>query len=167
LPLQIVLDGDVYASVISPGDEPKFQVNLSSGQHECYVKIILNNENKSLCSNTLVKYPNEMKKFKLKRLSSIERDDERFAKSNIFTTHYSRSTPSGKCLLEDTAMPVHSRLVKDDLPAIKLNVQSIGPTSFVVNWYHETPMTDGLFVALYEVRLPGVSARNNVKSHHQ
>jgi hypothetical protein len=49
------VDGEQYGELISPHDEPKFQMDLPSGEHECYLTVIPKDKDQEIYqSNILV-----------------------------------------------------------------------------------------------------------------
>ncbi|CAF4290598.1 unnamed protein product, partial [Adineta steineri] len=90
----IIVDKKPYGGLISPQDEPKFQVNLASGKHECYLEIILKDKN------------------------------EEILKSNVLNINVSstglKSQPQQKKEPLDTF--IHKVVEQNDLPIPKLNV---------------------------------------------
>jgi hypothetical protein len=50
-----MVDGESYGELIEPNEEPKFQINLSPGKHECYVDVLpKENDEEIFRSNVLV-----------------------------------------------------------------------------------------------------------------
>jgi hypothetical protein len=50
-----MVDGEQYGELISPQDEPNFQLNLPPGQHECYLTVIPKDKDQEFYeSNVLV-----------------------------------------------------------------------------------------------------------------
>ncbi|CAF0883109.1 unnamed protein product [Adineta steineri] len=133
---RIIVDKKPYGGLISPQDEPKFQVNLASGKHECYLEIILKDKN------------------------------EEILKSNVLNINVSstglKSQPQQKKEPLDTF--IHKVVEQNDLPIPKLNVQTISPTSIRATWYLDRPIPADVYVAMYEVHIRGKDFSDQITS---
>ncbi|CAF3678429.1 unnamed protein product [Rotaria sp. Silwood1] len=53
---RIMIDGEQYGEVISPEDESKLQLNLSPGEHECYLLVLPKDKDQEVYQSNILKF---------------------------------------------------------------------------------------------------------------
>ncbi|CAF1469981.1 unnamed protein product, partial [Adineta ricciae] len=134
---RVVVDKKQYGELVSPLADPKVQVNLPPGKHECYLEIIpKNKKHEGYTSNILnVEVP---------------------PGSGLKHTTKQKSDPSDESM--------DKTVVEKELPIPKLNVSTISGTAIRANWYGDRPLPAGVFVAINEVHVCGPEFSENIKS---
>ncbi|CAF1293197.1 unnamed protein product [Rotaria sordida] len=53
---RVMVDGEQYGELLSPQDESKIQLNLSSGEHECYLLVLPKDEDQEVYQSNILKF---------------------------------------------------------------------------------------------------------------
>ncbi|CAF0725940.1 unnamed protein product [Rotaria sordida] len=123
---RIMVDKEPYGKLITPDDEPKFQINLAPGKHQCYVEVIPKDKNNEIFQSNVLKID----------VSST---------SGLTYEQIQQREPSD----------VPSVLEEKDIPTIRLNVQTISASSIRMNWYLDRQTPTNVIASGYEVHIRG------------
>ncbi len=168
-----MVDGEEYGQLISPQDEPEFQLNLSPGKHECYLTVIPKDKDQEVYeSNILVCSQKKRNYYSFNQLiiyfeQKIDipspEDDESEAKklldasAHVYIINFSS-------LKENIIFLLQKVLEQNDLPVPKLNVQIINASFIRANWSLDRPIPTEASVTMYELHVRGQNFPNPIKS---
>ncbi|CAF2333699.1 unnamed protein product [Rotaria sp. Silwood2] len=125
---RIMIDQEPYGKLIAPTDEPKFQINLAPGKHQCYVEVIPKDKNNEVFKSNVLKVDVP-------------------STSGLKSEQLQRREPS--------TIHAHSIVEEKDLPIPNLKVQIISASSIRLNWLLDRAMSRDIFVSIYEVHICG------------